>query len=97
MQFSRLLGVTVGLLVLIGSSTVGMLVLVRTEARRDEFAICAALGAPASRLARGVAIEGGLLAVAGDFRTMGIQTRVDGTSQRTIARTGNWKLYSAVP
>ena len=64
-QFSRLLGATVGLLLLIGSATVGMLVLVRTEARRDEFAICAASGASASRLARGVAIEGCLLAVAG--------------------------------
>lgn len=60
-QFSRLLGLTVGLLLLIGCSTVGMLLLVRTEARQPEFATCLALGASRLRLVRGVAIEGGCL------------------------------------
>jgi len=64
-QFSRLLGATVGLLLLIGCATVGMLLLVRTEARREEFAVCLALGASRLQLARGVAIEGALLALAG--------------------------------
>jgi len=64
-QFTRLLGLTVGLLLLIGCATVGMLLLVRTEARREEFAMCLALGASRAQLARGVAIEGGLLSIAG--------------------------------
>jgi predicted permease len=64
-RFSRLLAVTVGLLLLIGCTTVGMLLLIRTEARREEFATCMALGASRGRLARGIAIEGALLAAAG--------------------------------
>jgi predicted permease len=64
-EFTRLLGGTVGLLLLIGSVTVGMLLLVRTEARRDEFAMCLALGASRGQLAAGVTIEGALLSLAG--------------------------------
>ena len=64
-QFARLLASTVALLLLIGSGTVGMLMLVRTEARREEFAMCVALGASRGRLARGVGIEGALLAIGG--------------------------------
>jgi predicted permease len=64
-QFSRLLAITVGFLLLIGCLTVGMLLLVGTEARRDELALCLALGASRLRLARGIALEGGLLTIAG--------------------------------
>lgn len=64
-RFSRLLVVTVSLLVVIGCTTVGMLLLIRTDARRAEFAMCLALGASRTRLARGIALEGALLAVAG--------------------------------
>ncbi|HEY0873050.1 MAG TPA: ABC transporter permease [Vicinamibacterales bacterium] len=64
-QFSKLLAATVGLLLLIGCGAVGMLLLVRTEARRDEFAMCLALGATRLRLAFGIVIEGALLALAG--------------------------------
>jgi putative ABC transport system permease protein len=64
-QFSTLLAATVALLLLIGCATVGGLLLVRTEARREEFAMCLALGASRVRLARGVAVEGGWLALAG--------------------------------
>jgi predicted permease len=60
-RFARLLAATVGLLVLIGCSTVGLLLLVRTEARRTEFATCLALGATRAQLARGVVIEGAIL------------------------------------
>jgi predicted permease len=60
-RFARLLAATVGLLVLIGCSTVGLLLLVRTEARREEFATCLALGATRARLARGVVVEGAIL------------------------------------
>ncbi|MEZ5319060.1 MAG: ABC transporter permease [Vicinamibacterales bacterium] len=63
--FSRLLGLTVALLLAIGSVTVGLLLLVRTESRAGEFAMCLALGATRLRLAAGVAIEGVLLAAAG--------------------------------
>lgn len=64
-RFSGLLAATVGLLLAIGCTTVGMLLLIRTEARRSEFAMCLALGASRGQLARGVAIEGALLAGAG--------------------------------
>jgi hypothetical protein len=56
---------TVGLLVLIGCASVAMLLLIRTEARREEFATCLALGASKRRLAAGVAIEGGMAALIG--------------------------------
>jgi predicted permease len=64
-QFARLLGSTVALLLLIGGGTVGMLLLIRTEARREELALCVALGASRGRLARGIVMEGSLLAAAG--------------------------------
>ena len=64
-KFARLLGSTVGLLLAIGSLTVGMLLLMRTEARGGEFALSLALGASRARLATGVAIEGAILAAAG--------------------------------
>jgi len=63
-QFARLLAATVALLLLVGCSTVGMLLLIRTEARREEFAMCLALGASRARLARGIVSEGALLALA---------------------------------
>ena len=64
-RFSQLLGGTVALLLAIGCGTVGLLLLVRTEERRAEFATCLALGASSARLARGVALEGALLAAVG--------------------------------
>lgn len=69
-RFSRLLAATVGLLLFIGCTTVGMLLLIRTEARRAEFAMCMALGASRGRLARGIAIEGALLAAAGSLAAL---------------------------
>ncbi|HEX5474119.1 MAG TPA: ABC transporter permease [Vicinamibacterales bacterium] len=64
-QFTLLLGGTVGLLLLIGCTAVGVLLLIRTEARREEFAMCLALGASRRRLVRGIGLEGLLLAIAG--------------------------------
>ena len=64
-RFATLLAATVALLLIIGCTTVGMLLLIRTEARRAEFSMCLALGASRARLARGVAIEGALLAAGG--------------------------------
>jgi putative ABC transport system permease protein len=52
-------------LLLIGCLTVGMLLLVRTEDRRDELAVRLALGASRSRLALGIAVEAALLCAAG--------------------------------
>jgi putative ABC transport system permease protein len=64
-QFSQLLGLTVGLLLLIGCTTVGMLLLVRTEGRREELAMCLALGASRARLASGIVLEGMMVSVSG--------------------------------
>ena len=63
-QFARLLGSTVALLLLIGCSNVGLLLLVRTEARKEEFATCLALGATRGQLARGIVLEGAVLTLA---------------------------------
>jgi putative ABC transport system permease protein len=64
-QFARILGWTVALLLVIGCITVGILLLVRTEARASELAVCRALGASRARLALGIVVEGALLAAAG--------------------------------
>jgi len=63
--FARLLVATVASLVLIGCLSVGVLLLVRTEARRDELAVCLALGGTRAGLARGIAFESALLTVGG--------------------------------
>ena len=64
-EFTQLLATTVVLLMLIGSLTVAVLLLVRTEARRDELAVCLALGGTRLSLARGIVFEGMILASAG--------------------------------
>lgn len=64
-QFSRLLGGTVLLQLVVGCLSVGMLLLVRTEARRDELATCVALGASRVRLAYGIALESALTTIGG--------------------------------
>jgi putative ABC transport system permease protein len=63
--FARLLAATVASLVLIGCLSVGILLLVRTEARRDELAVCLALGGTRAGLARGIAFESALLTAGG--------------------------------
>ena len=64
-QFTTLLAVTVGLLLLIGCLTVGMLLLVRTEDRGDELALRLALGATRRRLAASIAVEAAILVALG--------------------------------
>jgi putative ABC transport system permease protein len=64
-RFTQLLAATVCLLLLIGSLTVGLLVLVRSESRREELAICLALGATKWRLVRGVLAESVVLSACG--------------------------------
>lgn len=64
-QFSTLLAATVALLLLTGCASVGLLLVLRTEARRAEFAMCLALGATRAQLWRGILVEGVLLAVSG--------------------------------
>ena len=73
-QFSLLLGSTVALLLTIGTLTVGMLLLLRTEARSGELATCLALGASRTRVAVGVALEGLLLAAAGAVLALPVST-----------------------
>jgi putative ABC transport system permease protein len=64
-QFATLLSITVGLLLLVGCLTVGMLLLVRTEDRRDELAVRLALGATRRRLALDLAVEAAILCALG--------------------------------
>jgi len=64
-QFATLLSIAVGLLLLVGCLTVGMLLLLRTEDRRDELAVRLALGATRSGLAASIAAEAAVLVVLG--------------------------------
>jgi putative ABC transport system permease protein len=64
-QFVTLLSITVGLLLLVGCVTVGMLLLVRTEDRRDELAVRLALGATRGRLALSIAVDAATLGALG--------------------------------
>src|SRR5688572_822102 len=64
-QFAMLLSVTVSLLLLVGCLTVGMLLLVRTEDRRDELAVRLALGATRSRLASSIVVEAAIVCALG--------------------------------
>lgn len=64
-RFSQLLAGTVVLLLAIACGTVALLLLVRTEARRAEFATCLALGASVARLTRGIVVEAAVLAMTG--------------------------------
>ena len=64
-RFTRLLSITVALILLVGCATVALLLLVRTEDRRIELATCLALGASRGRLMGGVALEGALMSMAG--------------------------------
>jgi len=64
-QFATLLAITVGLLLLAGCLTVVMLLLVRTEDRRDELAVRLALGATRGRLAVSIAVEAVVLSALG--------------------------------
>jgi len=73
-RFSRLLGATVAMLLAIGSLTVGMLLLLRTESRSGELALCLALGALRVRLAAGVVLEGLALAAAGALLALPVST-----------------------
>lgn len=64
-RFTQLLATTVGLLLLIGILSVGLLALIRSEARREELALCLALGASKGRLMRGVMAESAWLSLGG--------------------------------
>jgi predicted permease len=88
-QFSRLLGTTVAMLLAIGSITVGMLLVLRTDARRGELAMCLALGASRARVAAGIAIEGLLLALAGAALSLPV-------SQMLFAGLGAFQLPGGI-
>ena len=64
-QFTTLLSITVALLLLVGCLTVGMLLMVRTEDRRDELAVRLALGATRRSFAGSIAIEAAILCTLG--------------------------------
>ena len=62
--FGSLLG-TVGLFLFVGCANLAGLLIVRNIDRRGELAVCASLGATPFRLARQLAFEAGLIALAG--------------------------------
>ncbi|MEO5821047.1 MAG: ABC transporter permease [Vicinamibacteraceae bacterium] len=63
--FAQLLAATVGLLLLVGCAGVALLLFVRIEARRTEFATRLALGGSVTGLVRGLALEAAIVAGAG--------------------------------
>jgi putative ABC transport system permease protein len=69
-QFTTLLSITVALLLLVGCLTVAMLLLVRTEGRREELAVRLALGATRVRLAASIAVEAAILCSLGAVLAM---------------------------
>ncbi len=73
-RFTRLLSITVALILLVGCATVALLLLVRTEDRRIELATCLALGATRARLMGGVALEGALMSIAGSALALPLAT-----------------------
>jgi predicted permease len=64
-RFTQLLVATVGFLLAIGIASVGLLLLIRAEARRDDLAMCLALGASRWRLTQGVLAESLWLSLGG--------------------------------
>lgn len=76
-QFLGLLGGAVGLTLLIGCANLTGLLLARTEERRAELAIRAALGAGRARLVRATAIQAALLATAGGTAAMVVAYGID--------------------
>jgi predicted permease len=64
-RFAQVLAATVGLLLFVGCAAVALLLFVRIEARRTEFATRLALGGSVAGLVRGLALEAALVAGAG--------------------------------
>ncbi len=63
--FAQVLAATVGLLLVVGCAAVALLLFVRIEARRVEFATRLALGGSVAGLVRGLALEAAIVAGAG--------------------------------
>ncbi len=108
-QFTTLLSITVGLLLLVGCLTVGMLLLVRTEDRRDELTVRLALGATRSRLARSIAVEAAILCTLGAVlavpvalwfsygaRTFQLPGRIDIERLELALGAGEWIAVTSV-
>ena len=102
--FATVLAATVGLLLVVGCAAVALLLFVRIEARRTEFATRLALGGSVARLVGGLALEAAIVAGAGvlaalpvalvgaarrpRFRPPGRRGRVG--ARRRPRRAGGW-------
>jgi predicted permease len=87
-RFARVLAITVACLLLIGSVTVGALLLLQIEARRSEFATCLALGATIPKLAQSVGLEALIVSIIGAGLAMPVASGLL-VSLRTFQLPGN--------
>jgi putative ABC transport system permease protein len=78
--FGSLLGI-VGLFLFVGCANLAGLLVVRNIDRRGELAVCASLGATRMRLARQLALEAGMIALAGAL----LGTALASPASRTLA------------
>jgi predicted permease len=85
---------TIALVLLLACANVATLLLVRSESRRREFAIRAALGAPWTRIARALLIESAVLSLAGG--ALGLAAAYAGVRLLVAAEPANLPRLSEI-
>jgi predicted permease len=88
------LGVGVGLVFLLLCANVTNLIMARTTARRQEFGVCAALGASRARLLRQVFLENVAIGVCATILGLGLAYGLVTLAQRTLPEDLLWRTLN---